>query len=105
MDNCEDYEKQDLSPYFDVANKNVSEMQYDMDRWIKVTEKLIDQAVNPQSFEAKYQEQLRDEESLQSVLDTCINMTKITPEMRAKLIEIEKLNSYHDGDKKTSVFR
>ena len=42
MDNCEDYEKQDLSPYFDVAEKGISEMQFDMERWIKVTERLID---------------------------------------------------------------
>lgn len=42
MDTCEEYEKQDLNPYFDVAEKGISEMQFDMNRWIKVTEKLID---------------------------------------------------------------
>jgi hypothetical protein len=32
-------------------------------------------------------------------------MKKVTPEMRAKLIEIAKTNNVLDSDKKSSVFR
>ena len=52
MNNCEDYEKQDLNPYFDVAQKGIDEIQFDMNRWINVTESLIDHTVATQTFDA-----------------------------------------------------
>ena len=42
LNNCEEYEKDNMNPYFDLAEKGISEMQFDMSRWIKVTEALID---------------------------------------------------------------
>jgi len=105
LNNVEDYEKQDLSPYFDVAEKGINEMQFDMNRWIKVTEGLIDHTGDKQSFEAQFNESLRDESTLKGVLETCRHMKKVTPEMRKKLIEIAAANHLLDSGKKTSVFR
>lgn len=82
LDNCEEYEKDNINPYFGLAEKGISEMQFDMSRWIKVTESLID-STKEKTFDKGFAELLRDEDMIKGVLETCINMKTITPEMKA----------------------
>jgi len=43
-------------------------MQFDMDRWVKVTEGLIDHTAAIRTFDAQFNEKLRDENTLEGVL-------------------------------------
>lgn len=76
-----------------------------MSRWIKVTESLID-STKEKSFAKGFEDLLRDEDTIKGVLETCINMKTITPEMKQQLLEIQNLNNFFDGRKHAShIFR
>lgn len=49
-------------------------MNFDMDRWTKVTEGLIDNTYDKQTFQAQFREILRDEDTLDVVLQTTKEM-------------------------------
>jgi hypothetical protein len=72
-----------MNPYFDVAEKGISEMVFDMSRWIKTIEGLSDNPLGKQTFDSQFTELLKDEDTLRGVLETCINMKTISPEMRS----------------------